>query len=94
MPRDLSVRERDDAVKRITERLTDLNHNKSHDRHIHCQECSQIGLNIEMLEAPIAKSLQDKVLTVHHCFMHTLSNTPAFKIIEDHRGGSFIKLQQ
>ena len=90
MLRDLSVRERDDAVKGITERLTDL----THDRHIHCQECSQIGLNIEMLEAPIAKSLQDKVLTVHHCFMHALSNTPAFKIIEDHRGGSFIKLQQ
>jgi len=49
---DLPVKERDDAVKRVTERLTDLNHNKSHDRHIHCQECSEIGLNIEMLEAP------------------------------------------
>ncbi len=94
MLRNVPAKEKDDAVKRITERLTDLSHNKSHDRHIHCQECFEIGLNIEMLEAPNAKVLQDKVLTVHHCFIHTLSNTPAFKIIEDHRGGSFIKLQQ
>ena len=94
MLRNVPAKEKDDAVKRITERLTDLSHNKSHDRHIHCQECSEIGLNIEMLEDPNVKVLQDKVLTVHHCFIHTLSNTPAFKIIEDHRGGSFIKLQQ
>jgi len=34
------------------------------------------------------------VLTVHHCFTHALANTQAFKIIQDQRGRSFIKLQQ
>ncbi len=90
----LPTEERAATVKRISERLTDLNHNKSHDRHIHCEECSEIGLEIESLENPKEKMLQDKVLTVHHCFMHTLANTSAFKIIEDHRGKSFIKMQQ
>ncbi len=47
-----------------------------------------------MLEDSNENVLQDKVLTVHHCFMHTLANTQAFKIIEDHRGKSFIELQQ
>ena len=94
MLKDLSDQEKDTAVKQITDRLTDLNHNKSHDRHIHCQECFDIGLNIEKLEDSATKLLQDKVLTVHHCFMHTFSNTEAFKIIENHWGESFIKLQQ
>ncbi|WP_309605489.1 hypothetical protein, partial [Phenylobacterium sp.] len=39
------------------------------------------------------KELQDLILTVHHCFMHTLSNTPAFKIIEDHRGRAHVRMQ-
>jgi hypothetical protein len=29
---------------------------------------------------------QDLVLTVHHCYMHFLMNTNAFKIIENHLG--------
>ena len=91
---DLPPAERDATVDEITKRLTDLNHNKSHDRHIHCQECSGIGLRIELLEDPKDKTLQDRVLTVHHCFMHTLANTQAFKIIEDQRGRSVIKVQQ
>ena len=94
MLRDLPIENRDVAVRRVTDRLTDLNYNKSHDRHIHCEECAKIGLKVEMLEDPNESALQDKVLTVHHCFMHTLANTQAFKIIENHRGRSFIKLQQ
>jgi len=91
---DLPAKDKYAVVGRITKRLTDLNHNKSHDRHIHCQECRDIGLNIEMLEDVNNDMLQDKVLTVHHCFMHTLANTQAFKIIENHRKISVIKLQQ
>jgi len=94
MLRDLPIEDRSAAVKEATKRLTDLNYNKSHDRHIHYQECRDIGLNIEMLESSDDMVIQDKVLTVHHCFMHTLANTQAFKIIEDHRGRSFIKIQQ
>jgi hypothetical protein len=35
--------------------------------------------------------LQDAVLTVHHAFMVTLSNTPAAKIVENHNGAAFVK---
>ncbi len=91
---DLPSSDREDAVDRITRRLTDLNHNKSHDRHIHFQECHDIGLRIELLEDPKDEALQDRVLTVHHCFMYTLANTQAFKIIEDHWGRSTVKAQQ
>ncbi|MGB7728544.1 MAG: hypothetical protein WBL50_10955 [Candidatus Acidiferrum sp.] len=36
---------------------------------------------------------QDVVMTVHHCFMHSLMNTPAFKMIENHKGSAFVKQQ-
>lgn len=93
MLRTLENDERARAAEIIVERLTDLTHNKTHNRHIHYQECIDIGLNIEMLENSDDKTLQDLVLTVHHCFMHTLANTQAFKIIEDHRGRATIKQQ-
>ena len=42
----------------------------------------------------LKQTLQDLVLTVHHCFMNTLANTAAFKAIEDHRGRATIKLHK
>ena len=93
MLRELPDEDKVVAVKRITDRLTDLKHNKTHNRHIHYQECIDIGLRVEMLEDSEDKKLQDLVLTVHHCFMHTLANTQSFKIIEDHRGRATIKQQ-
>ena len=72
--------------------LTDLAENKSHDRHLHAEECRQAGLVVEALEED--PKLQDMVLTIHHCFMHTLSNSPAFKIIENHLGRAIMKQQQ
>jgi len=55
-----------------------------HDRHYHIEECQKMGLKIIELEKD--NELQDIVLTVHHCYMHTLMNTPVFKIIENHVG--------
>jgi hypothetical protein len=43
-----------------------------------------MGLTIERLENPKERKLQDLVLTVHHCYMFATSNTPIFKIIENH----------
>lgn len=82
-----------DTVKMILDRLTNLEFNKSHDWHIHHQECQHIGLKIERLEDKKSQKFQDLVLTVHHCFMHTLANTNAFKIIEDYRGRALVKIQ-
>jgi len=65
---------------------------KSHARHISASKCKEIGLKIEMLEDN--QELQDAVLTVHHACIHTLSATPAFKVIENHTGTAFIQSTQ
>jgi len=60
----------------------------SHNRHLSIERCKEIGLIIEDLEA--SQRFQDAVLSVHHACMHTLSSTPAYKIIENHNGIAFI----
>jgi len=83
-----------DAIKladKIVKILTDFSGNKSHDRHIHIDECEKMGLKLEILEDD--NELQDLVLTVHHCYMNSLMNTPAFKMIENHMGVAFVKQQ-
>lgn len=62
-----------------------------HERHIHYAECKQIGLNVEKLEDD--QILQDLVSTVHHCYMHAMQNTRAFKMIENHLGKAHVKSQ-
>ena len=74
---------------KIVNKLGDYSDNKTHERHIHIDECEEIGLNVERLEADA--SLQDLVLTVHHCYMHSLMNTNSFKMIENHLGTALVK---
>ena len=80
-----------EKASRVVAELTDTETHKTHQRHVPASKCTEIGLNVSMLENDA--DLQDLVLTVHHCFMHSLSNTQAFKIIENHLGDAFIKLQ-
>ncbi len=80
-------------AKKIVRRLTDYRGNKTHQRHIHFEELKDTGLNVKLIEEEPTQMFQDLVLTVHHCFMHTLMNTPAFKIIENHKGSAFVKQQ-
>ena len=76
---------------KIVNALSSYTMNKSHDRHIHMDECKKLGLTIERLEDD--PDLQDLVLTVHHCYMNALMNGPSFKIIENHNGVAFVKQQ-
>jgi ATP-dependent protease ClpP protease subunit len=76
----------------IVKKLTDYSGNKGHDRHIDFDECKRIGLKVTSLESD--QELQDLVLTVHHCYMHSLMNTQAFKIIENQQGAAFVKQAQ
>lgn len=76
---------------KIVNALSSYTMNKSHDRHIHMDECKKLGLKIERLEED--SDLQDLVLTVHHCYMNALMNGPSFKIIENHNGVAFVKQQ-
>lgn len=77
---------------RIVNALSDPDEHKSHDRHIPIAKARELGLKVRALEDD--QTLQNLVLTVHHCYMYTLMNGPTFKIIENHRGVAFSKMQQ
>jgi Serine dehydrogenase proteinase len=78
-------------AKAIVQYLTDFSNNKAHDRHIHIDECRNIGLSVKSLEDDYPPEFQDHVLSVHHAFMNTLANTQTLKIIENHRGKAYVK---
>jgi ClpP class serine protease len=78
-------------AKQIVDKLTDYSGNKTHSRHIHYEECHEMGLEVERLEDD--DKLQDLVLTVHHSFMHSLMNTQSYKMIENHLGIALVKQQ-
>ena len=89
----------DNPKKRAKEIVGELGSHKktlSHARHIHFDECKRMGINVialesfEKVEIDGCKDLQDCVLTIHHTYMHTFSNSPAVKIIENHIGGAMI----
>lgn len=81
----------------IVKNLTHYGKNKAHDRHIHFEECDSIGLNVKLIEEAKDENgekdsvFQDLILTVHHCYMHTLMNTQAYKMIENHLGTGISK---
>ena len=77
---------------RVLEELADHAITKSHARHISADRCREIGLDVVALEHD--DKLQDAVLTVHHACIHTLTRTPATKIIENHEGTAFIQSSQ
>lgn len=80
----------DTKADAIVKGLSDVEDNKSHSRHIHIDKCETLGLVIEKLEDD--QDLQEAVLTVHHCFMHSLTVSGAAKMVENQNGAAFIKL--
>jgi len=78
----------EDTIKIIVNEIIDHSISYAHNRHLGAEKCESIGLNIKHLESD--QELQDKVLSVHHIYFHTLSSTPAFKIIENHESKAFI----
>lgn len=82
----------EDDMSKILQELGDHALTKSHDRHLSLSKCQDIGLKIVPIEDD--PKLQDAVLSLHHACMLTFSATPAFKMIENHRGTAFIKISQ
>jgi ClpP class serine protease len=88
-------------AKQVVKALTHYTQNKAHDRHIHIDECAAMGLVVKSIEdsgeytneVDEKGDFQDLILTVHHCYMHFLMNTPAFKVIENHLGTGISKQQ-
>lgn len=75
-------------IDTVLRELGDHSVNFAHNRHLSMSKCGEIGLNIKALESD--QRLQDIVLSIHHIYFHTLSSTPAFKIIQNHNGAAFI----
>lgn len=79
-----------EIAKKIVKELNDHEKTKTHSRHIHIDEAIKIGLVIKIIEKDFKQSFQDLVLTVHHSYMHTFSNSHAIKIIENHSGNAVV----
>lgn len=79
-----------DKARKIVRKLVSYGGNTTHERHVHYEECHAMGLDVDTIESD--KTFQDLLLTVHHCYMHSLMNTQAYKMIENHRGIAFVKL--
>lgn len=79
-------------AKDIAAKLSTHGEFKSHGRHLPLETVRALGLIVEALED--SHTLQEKVLSVHHATMHTFTATPAVKIIENHLGRAFVKVQQ
>jgi hypothetical protein len=80
-------------AREVVRLLSDADTNRSHNRHIHFEECREMGLNVILLEdmPNEISDFQDLILTVHHCYMHSLMNTPSIKIIENQNGVAYVK---
>jgi len=78
-----------DEVKKIVEDLSNHEEHCSHNRHLGVEKCKRIGLKVVDLEDD--EDFQDAVLSVHHCCIQTLTESNAFKIIENHEGIAFIQ---
>ncbi len=76
-------------TKKILKEFGDHKTNKSHAHHISKEVCKEIGVSVIDMEDD--NELQDLILTVHHSFMHTFSNSMATKIVENHLGVAYIE---
>ncbi len=79
-------------AKEVVKELGDHAVTKSHARHLSLKRCQEIGLKVAALEDD--QPLQEAVLSVHHAFVLTLSQTAAFKIVENHKGIAMISVAQ
>jgi len=77
------------TVEEIVKFLSDHTVSMTHSRHIDAVEAKKIGLIIEEMEKD--NILQDKILTVHHAFIHTLGAAKIKKIVENHEGVALVQ---
>lgn len=79
-------------TKRVVDELADHAITLSHNRHYSLAAIQGLGLNVFSLETAGHEELQDKVLTVHHACIQTLSSTPCYKLIENNHGVGYIQM--
>ncbi len=77
-----------DKIDNVVNSFNQRKDSKTHSRHYTIDFCKHLGLHVTNLESD--SNLQDAVLSLHHAYMHTLSNTNALKIIESNSQDSYI----
>lgn len=78
--------------KKIARKLSNHTFFRSHGRHINQEQAHKMGLKTDLMEKD--QDFQDLILSIFHATTHTFNGTGAVKIIENHRGKAFIKVQQ
>jgi hypothetical protein len=92
MYRELPDDEANAKVEKVLKELADHAFTKSHSRHIGAERAREIGLDVFQLEDD--QELQEKILTVHHAFVQTASDSGTIKIIENHMGVAHVSAIQ
>lgn len=85
-----NITNKEAKVDKILGFLNNNEYTKIHSRHIDNKKAKEIGLKITNLEKD--DKLQDAVLSIHHCYMHTFSNSSAVKIIESNTGAATVRI--
>lgn len=74
-------------VKVILDELASHDASKVHDRHYDYERCKELGLRVVALEDN--QELQDKVLSLYHCYLLSIYRLPILKYIESQNGQTF-----
>lgn len=77
-------------VDEIKKAFNDNTDSKLHSRHFSKEKLKKLGLNITSLEED--QTLQDLVLSLHHCYIILLENLPITKYVENSVGGRFVRM--
>lgn len=81
----------DEKIARIVSELGDHALNYSHSRRISIDRIRELGVRVVALEED--QALQEAVMSIHHTTMITFDRTPAVKIIENHNGIAYVRIQ-
>ena len=81
--------ERSQKAAHIVAALSSAALNKAHNKHIHIDRLRELGVTVERLEDN--HDFQESLLTVHHCFIHTMASTTAIKIVENNEGRAAVR---
>ena len=76
--------DRDNKVERILNYFSSMEVTSNHNRHIDKDKCKE--LNVKIFDLEDDQDLQDLILTIHHTYMHSISQSHMIKIIENHEG--------
>lgn len=79
-------------AEHVAEELSAYGKRLSHARRVGREELRGLGLKVVDLEDD--PELQDRVLTVHHCFDHTMNSTGVVKLVENQNGKAYVRVMR